>query len=224
MSRSFDGSGDEISIGNTTEHDNLTDWTIHSWAKLNNLTGDRVIIGNWPTFGLLTFFFDDVASASGRTDVWHVFISGQDRVESATSAAVVDTWQAVNGSYDATTEIQLWIDGVEDANSPTAISETNMGLNNDLVIAALPAGGRVMDGFLSHITWWDVVLSDNEKVALANGVNPIAIRPNNIISLWPLWGNQSPEPDWSGNGNTGTNTGSVKGNDGPPMELMENYL
>ena len=223
MSRSFDGTGDEISIGNTTEHDCMTAWTVHSWDKLDTTTGDRVIIGNWTT-NEITFFFDDVASASGRTNIWHMFISSH-RIEGANCSAVACVWQSVTSSYLAGNNLELWVDGVEDANSPTDVTtSTDSGLTTDLVIGALPAGGRVFSGFLSSIVWWDVELNDNEKIALANGVNPIAIRPNNIISLWPLWGNQSPEPDWSGNGNTGTNTGSVKGNDGPPMELMENYL
>lgn len=84
--------------------------------------------------------------------------------------------------------------------------------------------GNRFTGDLSNVTLWNVKLSDNEVLVLSRGVNPFVMRNSAQAMNQPLWGNQDPEPDYSGTGNTAAvTTGTTKGPN-PPVELLENYL
>jgi len=79
------------------------------------------------------------------------------------------------------------------------------------------------DGIISCWTLWASALTSSQITALSRGVNPFPIDPTNMNANLPIWGNQSPEPDYTGKTNTGTVSGTVKAVN-PPIELLENYL
>ncbi len=124
----------------------------------------------------------------------------------------------------------IYVDGVSHTvgsglvESSTATGARVDDAANTLTIGALNTGpDRSFDGILRNAVIWNTILSANEASALNNGVNPFAIRPGNIVMNQPIWGNQSPEPDYSGNGNTGTESNTSKAINGN-TELIENYL
>jgi len=69
----------------------------------------------------------------------------------------------------------------------------------------------------------NVSITDNQITAMFRGANPFGMGIDWDF-IMPLWGNQDPEPDWSGNGNTGAVTTGTSKVFGPPVELIENYL
>ncbi len=149
-----------------------------------------------------------------------------------TNSAVVP----VDGSY---TTIDLFYDSDNVSNNPifyvngsiTANTEgqTPVGTAADdsaeqLTIGNTNAGSLTFEGDIAFcVMWTGVTPSANEITVMSNGVNPFAIQPDSQVLFTPIWGNQSPEPDYSGNGNTGAVTGAVR-SAGPSMELLGNYL
>ena len=55
------------------------------------------------------------------------------------------------------------------------------------------------------------------------GVNPFVMRDDIQLFYQPVWGNDSPEVDYTGR-LSGTVSGGTKANWHPPVEHMENYL
>jgi hypothetical protein len=74
-------------------------------------------------------------------------------------------------------------------------------------------------GNLAEVGLWNVGLSAGEITALASGILPYQIRSQSSTGYWPLYGLTSPEPDFSGNANNGTLTGTTSAT-GPPTNLF----
>lgn len=74
-----------------------------------------------------------------------------------------------------------------------------------------------MDGDMAELALWGgtTVISDAEFLVMAKGVNPAHIRPYQLIGGWHLDGFHSPEPDFSGRGNNGALSGTVKSSHAP---------
>ena len=65
--------------------------------------------------------------------------------------------------------------------SPSGIDRTSVGVRDE--------GGAYDLPFSGNIAWpaiWDVVLTNAEVRQLARGVRPTKIRPQNLVSFWPL--------------------------------------
>ena len=63
-------------------------------------------------------------------------------------------------------------------------------------------GGIV--GSIAELAVWNAALSAGERGALSGGARSNRVHPEALVGYWPLFGLQSPEPDLSGNGNSGT--------------------
>lgn len=63
-----------------------------------------------------------------------------------------------------------------------------------------------VDGRIAEFGFWNAILTAAEFAALGNGVSPRLIRPGNLVSYVPIFGNDSPEVDlvdatrWTVNG------------------------
>jgi hypothetical protein len=64
-------------------------------------------------------------------------------------------------------------------------------------------------GRIAEVGYWNVALSAGEQKALSTGVSPAKIRRSHLVGYWPLYGAGSPEPDYSGNKDNGTLTGTT---------------
>lgn len=71
-----------------------------------------------------------------------------------------------------------------------------------------PTANRALDGILSDGAIWPLALRNDEALAITNGVNPARIRPGQHALLMPMYGANSPEPDYSGNQRNGIVTGT----------------
>lgn len=68
-----------------------------------------------------------------------------------------------------------------------------------------------LEGNLCDVAIWNAVLSNAEVAALANGVSAGKIRRTSQVFYMPLFGETSPEGEFSGNALTGTLTGTSQG-------------
>lgn len=140
-----------------------------------------------------------------------------------------NVWNLAGVTYDSSSVANnpvLYVDGVSvgitEANTPIGTVDSDAA--QDLMIGNRLAGDKTFDGEISFFVQWNVILSANEMAIINRGVNPFVVRNSNIELLTPLGGNQSPEPDYSGNGNTGTVTGAIKGAGNPPVQLISRYM
>lgn len=137
----------------------------------------------------------------------------------ADTATGVNTgqWYHVCGWAAAANDRRCYKDGVS-GDQETA--SANDGTEAATLIGARNDDASFFDGRIAHVCWWDVALTAEEIAALARGVHPRRVRPGDCVGYWPILGTSSPEPDFSGNGNAMTLTGSPAVADGPPVEPL----
>lgn len=88
----------------------------------------------------------------------------------------------------------------------SGVSGGNNGYN--IHIGTRAGGDFWYDGRTAEVAIWNTSLSVGEMEGLGMGRSPSMVRPLNLVAYWPLRGTASPEPDFSGNNNSGTVVGA----------------
>lgn len=236
MAGEYDGVDDNIDTGAGTIFNGLTSFTAFGWVNLDILTADQFIYGE-AGLGLTDsswgFLFDDVGTASGRTDIYSTFITnGVDNavgIEGATDSAVSGSFQSVATTFlaDDATGLTLFIDGSEDANSPADTTGFNdlPDVTGTVTIGALHVSSLIpLNGAIAWASAWNSVLSDEKIAALNRGANPWVVDHDNLIACYPQNNPDNLGEDISDNRIAGTVTGVVLANRGPSVEPLENFI
>ncbi len=174
----FDGTGDFINVSDVSAIDTATTLSSCAWVNLTGTftTDDVIWVKSATTTDGVIFFRDDVGSVSGRTDIYTIFIAdsastASTRVESATNAAQANKWTHVCFTFQtgSATGLRLYVNGVEDANSPastSSISAINAGANNLYIGQNFGTAGQEPNGKIDDLAIWNRTLSASEILDL----------------------------------------------------------
>lgn len=223
----FDNTDDVLNVADAI---GLTSFlSISAWVKFDTDNTDDYIMSGSVGGGGFLILRDNVDSVTSRTDVFTVLFrtdGTQYRLSSASNSALSGEWihlcVTFSGSTAGADELKIYVNGVEDANSP----QTNgSGEVNPvaLKIGQTNISNSVMDGIINEVAIWaevdsNSVLTPADIMLLASSRikhMPLQVQPANIFAYWPL--DQVPDGasanlveflDYTGNGNTAT------GNDG----------
>lgn len=150
-----------------------------------------------------------------------VFVSQTDDSNSIPGnkwASIVCTWDGSNLANLSSLYVNLILINQSLSNSNGVGSLVNVGGNN-FTIGGTGQQNRTFRGMLAFCQYFSTVLSFKE---MAQAVYyPGSIR-RNLVGFWPLFGESSPEPDYSGNGFHGTLNGTKKGFSDPPINGILN--
>lgn len=148
---------------------------------------------------------------------WNGAGLGDQRITlSGSGIFVLNTWEHHVFSWDsAVPNCTLYVNGSSVATRGTALTTFTCDL---LAIGNTPGGGsnNSISGNMADYCSWNVAMTLGEVQSLSKGCRPSSIRPANIIAYYPVDGEQSPEPDFSGSGKNLTVTGAIWGY-GPPI-------
>jgi hypothetical protein len=227
MARDFNGTSDQLDIGDATEIDISTlSATVGAWVwadTLNNSTFHHCIIGRgrgstsgWKfgfggsnANGRMIFTKKQVAdiqsgvSFAPSTGAWFfcaaVLSSTQVRFVKITAAGTLTTSTTSNSSA---------------MDNTPAPSEARIGCDRS-------SGGADTDWFdgkIAHVGVWigDELTDDELKAYAFGGLWAVGRQPD---GYWPLWGVASPEPDLTASQNHGTVTGATLASVHPPMSV-----
>lgn len=239
MTRDFNGTTDLINVGSGSTIDDIfaatNGGTVFAWHfpdTIGELSAGRIYQKtNTPPNGGSLFRI----LATSKMDFFSYRATTSGTWSQTNNDATLDAWNSTSVKYDSalTTNdptfchngtIQTVGSGLTETATPNGASATDaaasMGIGNDVTAAT------TWDGYLSHVTFWKgEAITNNQMMAMGHGVNPFAIGSSTKPVLYlPIWGIESPEPDYSGNNNDGTLTGTTKINNNPPIEHMENYI
>ena len=220
----------------------------------NYLTNDAYSEITAYPFTMAIWFYPTDASTSaqtlfflGRTDsnLHHIYLrlvgdflnepialvcnaGGTSPVERCTTQSVMNTWSHACARVVSSTARSVVVNG-DFANAsvysgtpivfPTSLNRLAIGRRHNG-----GSGGATFDGRLAWASLYNVVLSDNDVTALANGTNPSRIRAKTLRGLWPIEGNNSPEHDYTQYANKLTITGTAPQAAGPPVEPFSKRL
>jgi hypothetical protein len=171
----FDGTGDYLNCTDNTAFDNDNDMSCCAWVWHDSLTGDHYIAAKRTSAaGGFLFIRDESGSVSGRTDTYTIFVSdgGGDscRVEGATNASKTGQWMHVCWTFSSVTnEVNLYVNGIIDPNSPGDCSiVNNLGNNNTpLYIGAnQDASGSWFNGKMAQFHCDEKELSSQDIASL----------------------------------------------------------
>lgn len=221
-SRDFDGVGDIINCGSAfTFLDALTPKTMIAWIypeTLGESSAGR--IGNWVNSAATAGGTWRLDNTGGNCMVFqHVGTTTLLRRSSA-GTITLNKWTAVAMTWDGSTtaaNVHLYIDLIEPSYQTTT-NGVSLGVDGttDFIIGNITSGIRTFNGNIAYVQIFDVVLT-NSEIRQATYIPGSITR--GLVGYWPLWGTASPEQDLSGNGNTGTLTGTTENFNGPPVQL-----
>lgn len=209
MARSFNGTSDKVAF---TSGSPPTAATFSAWIR------STLVSTYGPVVDLFTTNDTKYYVKSNGTSAFYVGGSGTyDGSGAATFSAnvwynIVFTW----GNLSAAAPFNTYVNSVLDFNGTANLASTT---GTTALYGNDAAGAHFFGGSLADPTFWNVVLSTAEILALSKGVRPSKIRPNNLVFWHPLDGLQSPEPDFSGNAHNGTLTGTALAS-GPPIMML----
>jgi hypothetical protein len=89
-------------------------------------------------------------------------------------------WPVLNGVIGDTSQVA--------SSAPTGLTVSYIGSMND-------GGFTDFPGMIAFAGIWNIALSQNALTALAKGISPLKISPQNLVSYCRVAGNASPEPD-----------------------------
>jgi len=209
----FDGVNDYIDVGNFQAFNGATEISVSAWIKVMDLDNDGTIM-NTDVFGggaQFLFYYDTVGSITGRTHIISLIlndVNGNVRIEGATNSLNDSQWHMVTMTFKSgsSTGLRMYIDAVEDPNSPVDASGTGAlktVLTNMALGSASGGGAKFINGSIADVRIYNKALSASEITDLYAGKNII----DGLISNWKL------DFDYTDSvgSNTGTNYGSQLG-------------
>ena len=126
---SFDGSDDYVDLGDISIIDGATQLSVSAWVKVTDLTDDGVIVAKDIHGGnsQLLFWRDELGQQTSRSNTFSILVSdgsNESRIEGVTGKSNDNGWHHVSFTFSASslTGLRLYIDGLEDANSPVSTS------------------------------------------------------------------------------------------------------
>ena len=224
MARDFDGSSDLIACGDVDIDNEIS---VCVWIYADGwASGFRSVIAKRSNGGLVTNY-----GLNANTSILQWHYRGNDGWKLLTtpiSNAPAGQWILFVGTFKqngSDVDAEIIIDGISKATTTFTNDDLTNALNNaDVTLGRLSeASSEFFDGKLFDYTSYNSILTTNQAKALFQGVPSFVIDIENQKQLLRLNGNDSPEPDISGNGNDGTLTGTTKSTTDPPVEFIDNY-
>jgi len=116
----FDGNNEYVNLGQVSGIDNLSNFSIACWVKLDVVDTDQAIywkgINSFNNEGAIALFFDDVESTSSNTDTFNfIFRENTDfyRAFTASGGVVANQWYHVVGVASLGNANKIYVNGVD---------------------------------------------------------------------------------------------------------------
>ena len=147
-------------------------------------------------FSLSNFYALKVEGSVGNkgTIRWAARESGTTKNAQTTTKISADTWHHVCGRETSSTDRAVFLDGGgkgtnTDLKSPSDLVRTHIGARS-----SSGSANKFFDGDIGHVAGWNVALTDDEILSLANDVSPLRMRRDALLFYLQI-GGRDPELD-----------------------------
>jgi hypothetical protein len=228
MSRSFNGTTDQIDCGlwNLLHNSTAASWAF--WIYLTSNTNNNRILTKWSSSNSNASFLVQFDATGSNLLIWAIRNNGNTNIYGNKTLAGIslNAWTQVTITWNSSSGVHnIYFNGVNQSlGSLFTQSVTNLQASTSHLQFGYESAESVngFPGRLAEVAIWNLDLTASEAAALAQGVIPYRIRPSALQGYWPLWGLTSPEPDLSGNDiptsaspSTGVLTGTSPANHAP---------
>ena len=114
--------------------------------------------------------------------------------ETTTGIASINTWNHVAAVFASNSSRSPYLNGGSKDTSTVAQNT----VTSDKIFIGQGLGSGYTSGRIADVAIWNAALTDTEIAILALGYSPLTIRPQSLVSYWPLIGRTSPEIDLVG--------------------------
>ncbi|MCK5416696.1 hypothetical protein KAI92_04680, partial [Candidatus Parcubacteria bacterium] len=162
----FDGADDFVGIGDLDVVDNASQLSVCSWVYHDGLSWDQYIAMNGSDAGFR--FFKDTVGSSARTDMYRIIVKETGGttayIESESDTAILQQWRHVCFTYteDSLNGLRLYINGLEDPNSPvdtSGIIDIDSGVEEFAISSN--SGNSEFNGKIDDVRVYNYVLSES---------------------------------------------------------------
>lgn len=191
-------------------------FTFACWALVTALPSANQALLSLSNSGGGNLFQLQVRGAASGKPIGMQVSSGSNSQAVTSAGPSANVWFHAAGWVASSTSRAAYLNGGNKGTDSTSIANPT-GLNETDVGVYWSSTGRAgwFAGAVAEAAIWNAVLSDAEIAALAAGVLPRRVRPQNLLAYWPLGGLLAPEPDLSGNAQNLTVAGATAANHAP---------
>lgn len=212
MGRLFTNPGDKISLGSLAGN---SSYTFAAWIKRDSY-GAAARIFDGPGWRLEQNFTDRLVLVQD--------FDGSSNGRWTCGLPTLSTWVHLAVVYDASStsnDPDIYLDGVLQTETEDLTPAGNaITTAEEVIIGNRTEGDRQARAGLAHVSVWHSLLSGANISSLAGGSSPLDV-DNTMEYYLPLYGDQSPEPDLSGNSVDGTVSGTTATADDPTVGSTE---
>jgi len=207
MARLFDDASSEY-LNNSSAVVSAYPFTVSCWIY-PDASDDQVVFsivskteaGRFHLVGLNTSDNAEVRTRNGGASTLGIATSG--------NTVTLDAWNHILGRFISATDRRVILNGDTEAtnatnSTPSSLTDTAIGRFDGI------SPGNYFSGRIAEVCIWDVDISNSVEQAALLGVQPARIQSNNIVSYWPIWGDDDPEPDLFGSTDMTVNNSPAK--------------
>ena len=227
MAREFSGStSDYLTIGNVSALD-ITgeDITIHAWVNPDTISGEPSIVTKWNQGTVQHWAFHLNAGSGGSLLSGLAVTGGGSSFAVGATPVPIGRWSSVAARRKGLTGTphQVYLNGKLDGQVASSFLLTTQSIPAH--IGRLDNAVGPFDGRIAEVAVWAAGLDTWEIMLLAQGTNPLRIRPQSLRGYWPLsdYGASGQSKDFSGYGSTATQNGSVPPRPGYDLPYFDEY-
>jgi hypothetical protein len=209
MGRTFSGATDRVDFGSGASLDDVNVFTSATWINVTTVAATRVLYTKGGSGGKRFRLFGGTSSGSMQLTVSQATTIGT--AQSAASTVTTGAWQFLAATFDGSFVPRLYRAalGAPVTEVSYAVQTTGIGgISSDASQSMLFGGdaSNSLPGTAAEALILPAALNAGQLTTLAYGMLPRECR-----LYAPLYGVASTEPDYSGNKNNGTLTGTAAG-------------
>ena len=207
MSRIFTSTTTFLSASSVPASLTAVPLTLAAWVKFSSLGAQSVIFTVGVNGSALNKF-------NIRTNTSNAVLAeacdGAACSNATTVATISDTttWHLITGVFDATNSRSVQIDAGSKI-SGAGVRIPTIATSDAMRIGLSLNGFNFFPGNIAYVAAWNIGLSDADITNLLT-LSPDQVQPANLVDMWGLLNNQSPEPD-SGSANVNMTVNGAPG-------------
>lgn len=197
MARSFNGTNQYLSLATTPV--TAIPLTLSCWfyPAATNATYDAIFVRNAGGDNYFGIYLN--ASGSSAVVGGVIGFGGSEAIASSSTTYSANTWNHAAAVFTSNTSRAAFLNGGGKGTNGTNGTPVAPSLIHVGGFFVSPTVFGPMSGRLAEIGIWNAALTDDEVLSLSKGASPLRVRPGNLVAYWPLYGNGSPEPNYSRN-------------------------
>lgn len=187
MAYNFSGSGQNLFSTSTPV--TATPLTLACWMNKTAATTTGILTAIfWDGAGSWYAFYLAAGSAANGQKVGinlannNSFGAGAN----ATTTYTTGTWHHACGVFTSSTSRTVYMDGGNSATDTSSVTPTNLNSVNIGAARRQTVTDNYFDGSIAEVGIWDAALTQAEVGALADGMSPQLVRPQNLKVYVPL--------------------------------------